>query len=119
MIQTRRNQGALTRRGKSLGWRIVCAQVALVGFGVLFLIILGPLSGRQINAFWPLAFSLGYVLAGIWVGRFFVLCGIAIAGLTIAGFWWSGPWFSLWMAVVDGGGLILGGLWLRGKGAEP
>ena len=104
---------------RALGWRILAAQFALVGFGLAVITILGPISPRQIGAFWPLLFMLGYVLAGIWIGRFFVLCGIAIALLTIAGFWWTGPWFPLWMAAVYGGPLILGGLWLRRQGAEP
>jgi hypothetical protein len=25
----------------------------------------------------------------------------------------GGDWFDLWMAFVDGGGLMLGGLWMR------
>ncbi|MEA2773954.1 MAG: hypothetical protein QOD93_6916 [Acetobacteraceae bacterium] len=113
-----RNRDGLTATRSEMGGRLVSAQIALIGFGVLAVMILGPFSGRQLDAFWPLLFMLGYVLVGIWVGRFFVLCGVAIAALTIAGFWWSGPWFSLWMAVVNGGGLILGGLWLRRQGAS-
>jgi hypothetical protein len=112
-----RSRGGLSVTQRALGWRLVGAQIALMGFGGLVVVVLGPFGGRQLDAFWPLIFMLGYVLAGIWVGRFFILCGIAIALLTIAGFWWSGAWFSLWMAVVDGGALILGGLWLRRQGA--
>jgi hypothetical protein len=117
VLMTRRNTG-LTSDQNKLGWRIVGAQIALVGFGVLVVTTIGPLSGRQLDAFWPLLFMLGYVLAGIWVGWFFVLCGVALAFLTVAGFWWSGPWFPLWMAVINGGGLLLGGLWLRRRGAS-
>jgi hypothetical protein len=87
----RRNRGGLTARQSALEWRIASAQIALIGFGVLTVATLGPFTGRQLDAFWPLVFMLGYVLAGIWVGRFFVFCGVAIALLTIAGFWWAGP----------------------------
>jgi hypothetical protein len=113
-----RKRRGLTVPQRQLGWRLVCAQIALIGFGVVVVVILGPFKGRQLDAFWPLVFMLGYVLAGVWVGRFFILCGVAVALLTIAGFWWSGPWFSPWMAAVDGGALILGGLWLRRQGAS-
>ncbi len=113
-----RDRRRLIATQKLLGWRLIYAQIALFGFGTVVATILGPFDGRHLNAFWPLVFMLGYVLAGIWVGRFFVLCGIAIACLTIAGFWWTGPWFSLWLAAVNGGGLILGGLWLRRRGAS-
>ncbi|MGD0108169.1 MAG: hypothetical protein ABSC06_29660 [Rhodopila sp.] len=118
VAMTRRNRTGLTGRQMTLGWRLICAQFALIGFGVCVVTTLGPFSGRQLDAFWPLLFMLGYVLAGIWVGRFFVLSGVAIAGLTIGGFWWSGPWFPLWMALVNGGGLLLGGFWLRRQGAS-
>jgi hypothetical protein len=118
MVMTRRNRTGLTSPQITLGWRLVCAQIALIGFGVIAATTLGPFSGRQLDAFWPLLFMFGYVLAGIWVGRFFVLSGVAIALLTVAGFWWSGAWFPLWMAVVNGGGLLIGGLWLRGRGAS-
>lgn len=113
-----RQRTDLTTENSGIGWRLIWAQIALTSFGVLVVVVLGPFSGRQLDAFWPMLFALGYVLAGIWVGRFFILCGIAIALLTAAGFWWSGPWFHLWMAAVDGGGLILGGLWLRRQRAS-
>jgi hypothetical protein len=113
-----RNRSSRTVPHMGLGWRLFWAQIALIGFGVVVVVILGPFSGRQLGAFWPLVFMLGYVLAGIWVGRFFVLCGAAVALLTIAGFWWSGPWFSPWMAAVNGAALILGGLWLRRQSAS-
>lgn len=113
----RGEQGANGSR-QVLQWRLVAAQAALLGFGLLTTWLLGPLEGRQLNAFWPLVFMLGYVLAGLWVGSFFLLCGIGVTALTIAGFWLSGPWFALWMAVVNGGALIVGGLWLRRIGVR-
>lgn len=100
-------------------WRLLAAQGALFGFGLVTIWLLGPLDGRQADAFWPLLFMLGYVLAGLWVGRFFVVCGLFIGALTIAGYWLSGPWFWLWMAAVNGGALIAGGLWLRRVGLRP
>lgn len=103
----------------ALHWRLIAAQAALVVFGWLVIWIVGPLDGRQMNAFWPLVFMLGYVFIGLWVGRFFILCGIGVGALTIAGYWLSGPWFALWMAAVNGGALILGGLWLRRAGIRP
>jgi hypothetical protein len=43
------------------------------------------------------------------------LAVIGLAGLVLAGLIASllGEWFHLWMAVVNGGGLVLGGLWMR------
>jgi len=102
-----------------LQWRLVSAQAALIAFACLILWLLGPLDARQMTAFWPLVFMLGYVLAGIWVGPFFIVCGIAVAALICIGYMLSGPWFALWMAAANGGALVLGGLWLRQVGARP
>jgi hypothetical protein len=54
-----------------------------------------------------------YTIVGLWFGYAFVAIGIGIAALTLIGYFLTGDWFHLWMAVVDGGGLILGGLWMR------
>jgi MFS family permease len=108
-----------TREQRRFAWRLVAAQIALIGFALLVIAVLGPFSGRQLDAFWPLVFMLAYVLAGIWIGRFLILCGVAIAVPTVVGFWWIGTWYPLWMAAVDGGTLILAGLWLRRQGAVP
>jgi hypothetical protein len=35
------------------------------------------------------------------------------AALTLIGYFFVGGWFDLLMAVVNGGGLILGRLWMR------
>lgn len=114
-----RRKGASKAGPSVLQWRLLGAQGALMVFGFLTLWLLGPIDGRQADAFWPLLFMLGYVLAGLWVGRFFIVCGVIVAALTVAGYWLSGPWFSLWMAVVNGGALIVGGVWLRRVGVEP
>jgi hypothetical protein len=117
-LMVARGHRGLTTTRSALGWQLVQAQLALMGFGVLVVTILGPFSGRQLSAFWPLVYMLGYVLAGIWIGRFFVLCGVAIAVLTVVGFCYTGNWFPLWMAMVNGGALIAGGVWLRRQGAS-
>jgi hypothetical protein len=92
---------------------LIYAQLALIGYGLILLLLLWPLDPRQICAFWPTLYMLGFVLAGLWLGRFFILCGLAVTALTVAGYFWSGDWFPLWMALVNGGGLLAGGLWLR------
>ena len=39
--------------------------------------------------------------------------GLGITALTLIGYFFIGEAFPLWMAFVNGGGLILGGLWMR------
>jgi hypothetical protein len=54
-----------------------------------------------------------YTIAGLWVGYAFVAIGVGITVLTLIGYFYIGEAFPLWMAFVNGGGLILGGLWMR------
>jgi hypothetical protein len=79
---------------------------------------LGSLDPRQLCAIESSFYMMGFVLAGIWVGRFFMICGATVTALIVAGYLWSGPWFNLFLAVVEGGGMILGGLYVRRIGVR-
>ena len=112
----------------ALGWRrptaahgrwdrpMLYAQFVVYAYGWILIALAWPLTPRQLDALMPTVFMLGFVLAGLWLGRFFVILGVAVTALTMAGFFWAGDLFRLWMAVVGGGGLIAGGLWLRRVG---
>ena len=54
-----------------------------------------------------------YIIAGLWFGHAFVVIGLCISALALVGYFLVGDWFDLWMAFVDGGGLMLGGWWMR------
>lgn len=49
-------------------------------------------------------------MTGLWFGTAFVAIGVVITTPTLIGFFFIGEAFPLWMAFVNGGGLILGGL---------
>jgi hypothetical protein len=85
----------------------------VLAFGAVVTIELSPLTSRQQQVFWQTLVMFSYVLAGFWVGRFFLYLGLVVIVLILIGYYLSGPWFTLWLAVVFGGGLIAGGLWLR------
>jgi hypothetical protein len=93
--------------------RMVAAFVLFFGFGILWSIALGHFTPRQLGAFWPTYFMMLYTLVGLWVGPAFVAIGLGVTALTVIGYFFSGDAFNLWMAVANGGGLILGGLWMR------
>jgi hypothetical protein len=99
--------------GRSFDLRTVLALVLYIGFGVLVTTVLGHFGPRQLSAFWPIYIMLVYVTLGLWVGNAFVAIGSGIIALTLIGYFFVGAWFELWMAVVNGGGLVLGGLWMR------
>lgn len=92
--------------------RMLTAFVLFVAFGV-FSSWLGHFAPRQLGTFWPIYFMLVYTIAGLWAGYAFVAIGLGITALTLIGYFFAGDWFDLWMAVVNGGGLVLGGLWMR------
>lgn len=92
--------------------RMLAALLLLIAFG-LFVCWLGHFTPRQQGTFWSIYFMLFYSIAGLWAGWAFVAIGLGITALTLIGYFFVGPWFDLWMAVVNGGGLILGGLWMR------
>jgi FtsH-binding integral membrane protein len=97
---------------RTLDYRMLVAFLLFVVFG-MFCCWLGHFGPRQLGTFWPIYFMLVYTIAGLWVGQAFVAIGASIITLTLIGYFFVGDAFDLWMAVVNGGGLILGGLWMR------
>ena len=93
--------------------RALAALLLFIAFG-MFCCALGHLTApRQIGTFWAIYCMLVYTIAGLWAGYAFVAIGVGVTALTLIGYFFVGPWFEPWMAVVNGGGLILGGLWMR------
>ena len=97
---------------RTLDLRMFTAFLLFVAFGI-FCCWLGHFTPRQLGTFWPVYFMLVYTIAGLWVGHAFVAIGLGIIALTLIGYFFIGDAFDLWMAFVDGGGLMLGGLWMR------
>jgi hypothetical protein len=93
--------------------RMLIAFLLFFAFGFLCTTVLGHFTPRQMGAFWPIYFMLLYIIAGLWIGQAFVVIGLGISALAQVGYFLIGDWFDLWMAFVDGGGLMLGGLWMR------
>jgi hypothetical protein len=94
--------------------RMLVAYVLFFAFGYLCTKVLGDFTPRQLGTFWPIYFMLFYSIAGMWLGYAFVLIGVSISVLTLMGYFYvGGLTFLLWMAFVNGGGLILGGLLMR------
>ena len=93
--------------------RMTAASVLFVAFGIFVCLQLGHFTPRQLGTFWPIYFMMVYTIAGLWAGRAFAAIGLSIIALTLIGYYLVGDAFDLWMAFVNGGGLMLGGLWMR------
>jgi hypothetical protein len=107
-IVTARRQGV-----NNFSHRILAAFLIFIAFGLIWSVGLGQLGARQLGTFWTSYFMLPYILLGLWLGWAFVAIGAAVMTLTFIGYFYSGDWFALWMAFVNGIGLIIGGLWMR------
>ena len=107
------------RPSESRDWRVIWAMLALSIFGTAWSFLLGPVVPRHMMyAFQPSLFLLGVILLGLWLGRFFVALGLVGIALIIIGYLQAEPWLRLWMAAVQSGTLILGGVWLGRKGVS-
>jgi hypothetical protein len=93
--------------------RMLVTFLLFFAFGFFCTSVLGHFTPRQLGTFWPIYFMLFYSIAGLWFGYAFVALGLGITVLTLIGYFYIGEAFPLWMAFVNGGGLILGGLWMR------
>jgi hypothetical protein len=98
---------------RSFDIRVLAAFLLFFAFGYFCTSVLGHFSPRQLATFWPIYFMLLYTVAGLWFGYAFVAIGLGISVLTMIGYFFVADWFEPWMAVVNGGGLVLGGLWMR------
>lgn len=99
---------------RAFDYRVLVAFLLFYGFGILCISVLGHFGWREMSVFWPTYFMLFYCLAGLWFGRAFLAIGLSITVLTLIGYFFiGGALFLLWMAAVNGGGLILSGFWMR------
>lgn len=98
---------------KAMGRRYAMLGSAVMAFFPAMFIVLWPLTGKQQNAFISLFWAFAYMAAGAWVGTRIFVTGVVTAVAVLVGFLFVREHFSLWMALVGGGSLILGGLWMR------
>ena len=103
----------MARNGYGPVWRIFAGFALFFAFGAFWSIGIGHFDGRQMLAFWPTLVMFGYCLAGLWLGRVYIILGLAVAALVAVGYFALGPAYPLYLAVVNGGGLIVCGLWMR------
>jgi len=99
--------------GMQLPLRLLGGFALFFAFGFVWSELIGGFGPRELSVFWPTLFLFGYALAGLWFGAAFSALGLGVTALILAGYFWAGPWFYLWLAIVNGGGFILCGLWMR------
>lgn len=92
--------------------RLLFAALILLLFGLLACTLIGP-HGRAIEVLWTSMAMTGYMLYGLWAGLRWTVLGAVVMALSLAAYLYLGPWYDLAMAAAAGGGLLLGGTWIR------
>ncbi len=93
--------------------RALLTYLTIAAFIAAVFILMSPVNGRQVHAFYGVLSGVVYMLVGIWVGLRGFLIGLGLFLLSVGGFLFVREYFALFMGIVGGGGMILCGLWLR------
>lgn len=100
---------------EKIGWRIFGFWTLLFAYMFIWLSILRPHHGIQINAFMCTAIMFAYVVSGLWFKSYYMLwLGLAVTCTTLVGFYLIPlSYYCLWMAATAGGTLFGTGLYIR------
>lgn len=93
-------------------YRPLWALLILAAFGVMAATLIGP-RPLAIEVFWTCLVMTGYMLYGLWAGMRWTVLGAAVCAASLLSYFYLRPWFDPVMALAGGGGLLLGGTWLR------
>ena len=97
-----------------LNWRISGLWWAMFLYVFIWLNLLKPFNGMQMNAFIITATMFACVVMGLWFTEYFMVwLGLAVTATTLAGFYLLTPYYGLWMAVTAGGAFLGTGLYLH------
>ncbi len=116
-LGSRHRERVLKRSG---GGRILAAWLVLIVYMAIWDILMAP--GAVLNSWQAFArmgaFNVtipmcGYVIMGLWMGRFFIWLGAAVTVLTLVGYYALPHYFFIWTAVMGGGALLGTGWYLR------
>ncbi len=97
-----------------IGWRIALLWILLYVYVTIWLFLLAPFSGLQLNAVICTAAMFAYIVMGLWFdSRFMIVLGLAVTVATLVGFYLLTPYYCLWMALTCGGATLGTGLYIR------
>jgi hypothetical protein len=100
---------------EKIGWRIFLFWILLLVYMFIWLSILRPRHGIQLNAFILTTIMFAYVVIGLWFKCYYMFwLGIGVTCTTLVGFYLIPPsYYCLWMAPMGGGAFLGTGLYLR------
>ncbi|MYM36416.1 hypothetical protein GTP44_05650 [Duganella sp. FT50W] len=92
--------------------RLLWGALILAAFGMMVTMLIGG-RPQAIEVFWTCLVMTVYMLYGLWAGPRWTVLGLLVSLVSLATYFYLRPWFDLVMAFAAGGGLLLGGFWLR------
>ena len=100
---------------EKIGWRIFLFWTLLYVYMFIWLSILKPRGGIQLNAFILTTIMFAYVVIGLWFKCYYMVwLGIGVTCTTLVGFYLIPPsYYCLWMAPMGGGAILGTGLYIR------
>ena len=112
--QSKREGAAAAKAGDRTWIRSMLIAAIVFAFIWATMAVFGGATARQFTAFISITVGFVYMATGVaaWAWRVFAL-GVLVAGLSLVGYLWLAEHFFLWMSLVGGGALILGGLLIR------
>lgn len=99
-------------KGRPVGWRWAVTSLSVPLFFGGTYTVFSVSSPAPVAAFPALVLAFAYAVAGGWRFTRFLLIAAALFVLTMVGFFYFRSVIDLWLAVVGGGALALGGAWL-------
>lgn len=100
---------------EKIGWRIFLFWTLLFVYMFIWLAILKPRGGIQLNAFMCTTVMFAYVVTGLWFKCYYMVwLGIGVTCTTLVGFYLIPPsYYCLWMAPTGGGAILGTGLYIK------
>ena len=105
--------GVQTHTASKYSWQFAITGAVIFVYFVALFAVIPKLDPKQINAIISLFWAFSYMLLGTWISKRVLLVGLLAGMSTLIGYFYVSEHYFLWMGLVSGGFLILGGLWLR------
>jgi len=108
-------------------WKVGVFWFALLAYAMLWMYLLLPEAWgnighgwrdfepmyRRMTTYFHLVCMFGYVVFGLWFGRFFLALGLVVTTLILVGYYCGFPYYYIWLGVAGGGSLIVAGAFIR------
>ncbi|MFZ0034045.1 MAG: hypothetical protein WAK60_03525 [Sedimentisphaerales bacterium] len=103
-----------TQGAQKKDWHLLWFWLLLFTYVFIWLEILAPFNGLQLNAVFSTAAMFAYTVIGLRFNSYFMVwLGLAVTATTLIGFYFLQHYYCLWMAFTGGGAILCTGLYIR------